>query len=61
MKRLPAIALACVLAAFVMLFIDMDTGADFWQRAFDMLISAALCCGVVLAVKAAITGKDPLN
>lgn len=66
MKRLPAIAIACVFGAFFLFFAEMSIEAMQFHRAgsifmagFCVLIDCALACGVVGAIWTAIAGWEP--
>lgn len=61
MNRLPAIIASCFLGAFLAFFLDgMFNAPDFFGSIFCGLISAAVGCGVIMAVNAAITGNSIL-
>jgi hypothetical protein len=61
MERLVPIIIALLLSAFLVQFMSMSrTAPDLSGAVLCYLISAALACGIVLAVYGAITGKSPI-
>jgi hypothetical protein len=66
-KRLPAIAIACVMTGFSVELAALailgphQNIIDWMFVVFVCLIDCALICSAIIAIYAAITGKDPLD